>query len=638
MGRSSLLLLNVLIAAEPGLEQLYRLDELARLKTVVAWGMVSSYDRTGANDDGFSGKYSFIRKEGDSLVVADLEGPGVIYRVWTPTPTDDPSEIQVDGEVRHKLKFSDLFTGRVAPFLKPLVGSGVGGFYSYVPIVYQKSCKILVKTERFRFYQINWARYGPDTLLKPADGETQARAMQAIGSAGKDISSLVAPAGSRVMIVANDVRVTPGGKSVLFQSRRGGRIVGLRLSSQALQRKDRSLVLRAWWDEETAPAIDVPAGDLFGHAWGRPAARALFLGSDNGVNYLYLPMPYDRSARVELVNEGSQSVEVRAEVLYCNAGRQPGEARLYALWRREKPLKEGQPFTFADIKGEGHVIGVILQAQGDQPGDTNFFEGDDQAIVDGELTAHGTGSEDFFNGGWYDVAGRWESRGSFPLSGCLGYFKPLGRTGAYRFFLGDAYSFRKSLRLTIEHGPAGNKYPGDYAAVTLLYAKDRPEGLHALGPAAERAVDDPRVAIFHPGFSLPVHAFSYRNATLRKAVEKTDQGSFRYLSLEGEGDDVFGQHFIAFLTEAPAAGQYRVSIEAMKGPEQSGVQMFRDESPIGPVADFTGPKREKSTWVSLGMMEFTEGQNQLLFKLGATTSQASKRRLDLVRIALERLE
>src|ERR1700757_2455373 len=46
-----------------GPEQLYRLDRLPMFKTSVKIGSVSSYDRTGGNDDGFSGKYSFVRKD-----------------------------------------------------------------------------------------------------------------------------------------------------------------------------------------------------------------------------------------------------------------------------------------------------------------------------------------------------------------------------------------------------------------------------------------------------------------------------------------------------------------------------------------------------------------------------------------------
>ena len=61
-----------------------------------------------------------------------------------------------------------------------------------------------------------------------------------------------------------------------------------------------------------------------------------------------------------------------------------------------------------------------------------FFEGDDQATIDGVLAVHGTGSEDFFNGGWYDVPGRWEDRVSLPFSGSLDFKRHLGRTGGYR--------------------------------------------------------------------------------------------------------------------------------------------------------------------------------------------------------------
>ena len=71
-------------APTPGISELSRLDLLPKFKDSVKVASISSYDRTGGNDDGFSGKYSFVRKEGDGLVIADLQGPGVIYRIWTP--------------------------------------------------------------------------------------------------------------------------------------------------------------------------------------------------------------------------------------------------------------------------------------------------------------------------------------------------------------------------------------------------------------------------------------------------------------------------------------------------------------------------------------------------------------------------
>jgi hypothetical protein len=39
--------------------------------------------------------------------------------------------------------------------------------------------------------------------------------------------------------------------------------------------------------------------------------------------------------------------------------------------------------------------------------------------ADGALVVHGTGSEDFFNGGWYDVPDRWDGPVARALSGCM---------------------------------------------------------------------------------------------------------------------------------------------------------------------------------------------------------------------------
>ena len=75
-----------------GLVELGRFDHLPRFRKSIEVGMISSYDRTGGNDDGFSGRYSYLRKERDGLVLAELKGPVVIYRIATPTPSDDIME------------------------------------------------------------------------------------------------------------------------------------------------------------------------------------------------------------------------------------------------------------------------------------------------------------------------------------------------------------------------------------------------------------------------------------------------------------------------------------------------------------------------------------------------------------------
>ena len=203
----------------PGWPELYRLDRLPAFKTSVKVASISSYDRTGGNDDGFSGKYSFVREEANGLVIADLQGPGVIYRIWTPTPTDDLVEFYFDGESapRLQVKFRDLFLGQQPPFVAPVVGYGAGGFYSYVPLPFQKSCKVLVRAKKVQFYQINYAQYGDAEGIESytaahsaAYMRGQSQAQTLFSASGSDISRQVVPPGSGNEILANRVKLPPG--------------------------------------------------------------------------------------------------------------------------------------------------------------------------------------------------------------------------------------------------------------------------------------------------------------------------------------------------------------------------------------------------------------------------------------------
>jgi hypothetical protein len=634
----------------PGLGQLGRLDLLPQLKTSIVVGSVSSYDRTGGNDDGFSGKYSFVRKEEGGLVIADLQGPGIIYRFTTPTPSDDLVEFYFDGETapRIRVQFREMFTGAQPPFEAPLVGYGAGGFYSYVPLPFKKSCKVLVRGERVQFYQLNYARYADDAPIAtwtstPSSEEMQQRerALALFGSTGRDLASQAAPPDATLTVHSQQVSLRPGTAATLLDAQSGGRIVGLRLApAAALAGKDRDIVLRITWDGAEQPAVLCPAGDFFGYAWGRPAARSLLVGTDADVNYCYFPMPFDKSAKVELVSDRPDGppVELHADVITADVPRRENEGRFCAVWRRENPTTKGQPFTFVAAQGQGHVVGCLLQAQGMVPGETPFFEGDDETTLDGETTIRGTGSEDFFNGGWYDVPDRWERNFSFPLSGCLDYQKPLGRSGGYRLMLGDALAFRQSVLQTIEHAPEKNAIAADYVGVTYLYLATAPSWDSALPAVAERRVVDPTRVVFKPAWAVPIRAFTFRNATLTKLDEELNGTRVGFLRMQAAENDWFGAPFIALECPLPAAGKYRISIEAIEGPAQAVVQLFRNEMPAGPAVDFFAEKRAARSLASLGTIDALEGSNTLMLKLVRKHEKSSGFGLDLATIVCERAD
>lgn len=639
----------------PGIEQLYRLDELPRLKSSVFVGSVSSYDRTGGNDDGFSGTYSYVAKEDDGLVIAELQGPGVVYRIWTPTPTDDLVEFFFDGETEPRIRvpFRDMFTGTAAPFVAPLVGYGAGGFYSYLPLPYEKSCKVIVRAPRVQFYQINYATYPAGAAITTWSASQNAEAQLHVERARKllaqsgsvtnvqDFSEHIVPPGASVTEHVRKATIASGETAVLFETDTPGRIAGFSLTpSSALVGKERDLVLRITWDGASQPAVLVPAGDFFGYAWGKPAMRSLLAGTAGNVNYCLFPMPFDRSAKIELVSErvGGAAVDVECRVVFSPTPRRADEGKFYAVWRRENPTTKGRPFTFFEGTGRGHLVGCIQQAQGMVSGSTYFFEGDDETTIDGETTVRGTGSEDFYNGGWYDVPDRWEKTLSFPLSGCLGYQKHLGRTGGYRLMLGDAYAFRQSILQTIEHAPTNNDLETDYVGVTFAYLVDPPEGDSQLPSVSQRSVVDFTEIVFTPAWAVPIRSFTFRGATLTKMEETIDEKPAAFLRMVSGESDWFGHPFVALECDIPAAGTYEVFVEVVQGPEQAKVQLFQDEVPRGAPLDMYSATRRRSPALSLGKLQVEEGLSTLMLKLVGKNESSTGWGIDLMTVRYHRID
>ena len=334
-------------------------------------------------------------------------------------------------------------------------------------------------------------------------------------------------------------------------------------------------------------------------------------------------------------------MELRPEVVTAAVPRRADEGRFHAVWRRENPTTKGQPFTFVAGEGQGHLVGCLLQAQGMVSGETPFFEGDDETTLDGETTIRGTGSEDFFNGGWYDVPDRWEKTLSFPLSGCLDYQKPLGRSGGYRLMLGDAYAFRQSIRQTIEHAPTGNDLETDYVGVTYLYlATSAGSFADGLPPVADRRVVDPTRIVFKPAWAVPIRAFTFRNATLTKIDEDVD-GQTHQFPADAGGSQRLVWHAVHRCSSAicrPPASTVSRSRPSRAPHRASGPavpQRMAVAPPVDLYAEQRAHERARADWVRSTLVE---GPNTLMLKLVGKHDKSTGYGLDLATIQYERID
>ena len=494
------------------LEELFRIEFLPQFRTNTIVGQISSYDTTGGNNDGFSGMYSYQRKEDGKLILADLKGPGVINRIWMATPSEDTIEFYIDGETepRIKMPFIDLFSGKIFPFINPVAGNEGGGYYCYVPIPFNESCKIAYKGSIMYFYQIQYRLYDKNhpVVSFPVDwSEEEINMLQKVSNFWNErepfTESYLKECYPDYKEKSTTFSMSPGESKTIFRQKTGGRIVKLEIQpSEVFSGLNKDLLLEARWDDEQVPAIFCPVADFFGYAFGNPSMQGLLMGSYEGIDYCYVPMPFDKKAEMRLLYEERPDIDqpsVRITVItgYSMKKKNSFEGKFYAEWKREINPESGKPYVFLNTKGQGHYIGTILQAQGLRPGITQFFEGDDSTVVDGIMCLHGTGSEDLFNGAWYAVPDRWDRAFSLPLHGSLDYSVPYSRTGGYRFYLTDKISWQKEILHTIEHGSIGNKDPVDYTSVALYYCDTPPEKI--LQPeTALRVVNLPDTLIFHP--------------------------------------------------------------------------------------------------------------------------------------------
>ncbi len=256
----------------------------------------------------------------------------------------------------------------------------------------------------------------------------------------------------------------------------------------------RRVLLRMYWDDEDSPSVECPVGDFFGNGFQYTQWTSLLLGMSSGGYYCYFPMPFARSARIEVVNESGRPVNsLHYQIDYQKLDSLENVGRFHAQWRRDVRTSSGENYVVLEAEGKGQYVGTILEMQGLKK-DLSFLEGDENVFVDGEATASikGTGTEDYFSSGWYFSKGTY----SAPLHGLIlkddtSHF----RIVAYRFHLGDQIPFQRNIRFTIEHGHA-NKEVSDYSSVAFWYQEEPHKKFHAI-LAANRRI--PLRAVIPPG-------------------------------------------------------------------------------------------------------------------------------------------
>ncbi len=630
-----------------------RLTDLEGVATLPLPGekgaLASSYDRASRYDEA-TGKYikwdangdghGIIRKEGDNEVLAEITGPGVIWRIWSATPKAGHVRIYLDGAEQPAvdLAFTEYFDGKNAPFNYPALvhKTTANGFNSYVPIGFQKSCKIVADKGWGDYFQFTYSTFTPDTIVPTFTrdlGAPEKAALEAAdkflaNEAGSDPAKLYGGhAGEQVL--NKTVLAAPGTTTTVADISGPRAITSLRVKLDAAALENaatllREAVLTIRWDDELNPSVWVPLGDFFGAAPGYAKYKSLPLGMTDEGFYSYWYMPF-RKAHIEILNESAQPITMQWTVQHAPLTK-PLETlgRFHAKWHRDSGLPD--PATGRTIdwpllitQGRGRLVGVMLHVWNPRGG--WWGEGDEKFFVDGEKfpSTIGTGSEDYFGYAWSSMKIFNHALHNQPNSGS-------GSNSVNRWHIADNVPFQTSLEADIEKY-FSNARPTLFASTVYWYLQPGGSDPYGYVPVANR---------------IGYYTIPPAGNRIKGALEGEE---IKGLSLTGgkanpQGMDGFAGEWsnlsqlwwtgakvgdkLTLPVSVPQAGRYAIKAHFTKAKDYGIAQPYWDDQKLGGPIDFYNPTVIATEEMTLGTLDLTAGEHKFMMEITGANDKADK--------------
>lgn len=490
-------------------------------------------------------------------VMLDAKGPGAITRFWiTVSGTCDRGDIRlyVDGtRVMATNCLAFVSGGCFCP--APLSDSisketqlGHRGHNLYLPIPYQKSCKVAyvrpAGTKGSFYYNVETRAYAAGTPVESFSMDVVKREKALIDETNRKLAG--SRCGTDKPLYAPQtfdcVLAPQGAKRFTLAHPDGGAIrrLAMTVTAEWMPNYLRSTVLEISFDGERT--VWVPIGEFFGSGYTYEACTGWFTscpGTDQFESRW--TMPFARTCTVTVHNFGDRTVTLSNTAADWGPYAWDAARSLHfgACWHAYADVMSGAgeghtewDYDYAELKGSGFFVGTTLSLW--QPVTKWWGEGDEKVFVDGERAPSfiGTGSEDHFGYAWGAPA---------PYSHPF-LMQPIG-VGRGRGVLVnqmrrnvvnvrnralDAIPFTKSLKYDMEMWHWDRNIKIDFAPLACWYM--RPGGICNHGPPNLESVTRPvRTGVMaggpQPRVKLPP------SATLFEEFEGDDYGKWK---VEGE--------------------------------------------------------------------------------------------------------
>ncbi len=515
---SALLVSGMAIAAAPpvipvGLDSYRMWDRWPYQRLGVRAYMRSTYDRAGGNEKADSSHFLYQLAD-DFNVTLDVAGPGVLYFARYNHWHGSPWHYEIDGKDHIVQETSTADPLHPAPnsiflperlFPNPLTWTWSrtkGADLMWVPLPFEKSFRMAYSRTCYGTGYYIYHHYVRGAKLSQPivswDGKTppDKDVLELIAKSGTDIAPQ--PGNGGVRGESGEVNLPVSGWVPVWTSRRAPsmlRVLELSVPREHAVALSRAR-LRVTWDDRREPSIDAPVALFFGTGtlYNRENAEYLVKAFPMNIKYepervllrCYYPMPFFRSARIELGGAGSTAIPgVKWAVRYAPF-KDPSShvGYFHATYQDHLSPVRGQDLVLLDTtkaEGGGDWSGNFVGTSWifSREAVLNTLEGDPRFFFDDSQTpqAYGTGTEEWGGGGDY-----WGGRNmTLPFAG-----HPVGARNAkeavseedkiesaYRFLLADLMPFGKNALIRLEHGGT-NESTEHYETVTYWYGLPAP--------------------------------------------------------------------------------------------------------------------------------------------------------------------
>ncbi|MCL6519408.1 MAG: DUF2961 domain-containing protein [Armatimonadetes bacterium] len=628
------------------LDLVSRLTDLEHLATLPPPGekcaQWSSYDRASYYDEK-TGKYvgwdangdgnGVIRVEDDHFVVAEIEGPGCIWRIWSALAGQGHVKIYLDGatDPTVDLPFIGFFDLKNEPFVYPaLVHQVAKGFNCYVPIPFQKSCKITMEKDWGAYYHFTYSTFPKDTQIPTFSRNLSLEEKEALAEADRFLRKRLGtdPAGHREgeETVIKRISIPPGQKETVLKLMGARAITGIwmKVSLSNPDDPDRTLrntILQIKWDGEKSPSVWAPIGDFFGTGPGMNKYKSLPLGVTDDGMYCYWYMPFSKSAEIEIINEGRKPFSGEFTITHSPITKPIQElARFHAKWHRDAFLPK-DPERWIDwpmlvTQGKGRYCGVALEVWNPRGG--WWGEGDEKFFVDGEKfpSTIGTGSEDYFGYAWctpelFQNAYHNQTK----------VFQNIGHVAVNRWHIADSVPFQTSFEGCIEKYFLNDR-PTLYASTVYWYLAPGGVDPYKPVPPKERifyiTAEPPRVPGAIEGENMKILSKTGGNPQIQQLGERWSGEAHLWWINAKPGDKLD--------LELPikGTGKYELVAALTKAIDYGIVQFYLDGQKIGNPIDLYNNGVVPTGEISLGTFNLSKGSHKLTVEIIGANEKAIK--------------